>query len=156
MLDAAFTTGPMDPPSAFKAGWKSVRLQIALGSTEVTIYEKTILDSLNALSIATHSYRLQKISVWVMPDVTAGSVKPSVILTTFDPLGGGNAGSREDTGLLSRAAHLHFRYSSATRMTSSNFPPPQTTGIKLCKIEASHAKGDIQISLQYSSGPSNP
>lgn len=144
-----FTTGPMDPPPAFKSGWKDIRLGIGLGSTSVTITSGTIRDSLTTLGIAANSFRVLKISAWVMPGAAANQSLPRVILSLRDPVGGGTLGTREDTGLLSRAAHVHYSFSESVREIAFDSPTSGTDGVTWASIEASAAVGDVQISLSY-------
>lgn len=144
-----FVNGPYDPPPAFKSGWKDIRLEIGIGSTSVTLTAGTIRDTLNNLGITANSYRLNKLSVWVTPLVDATANMPEVIMSVQDPIGKGNLGSREDTGQLSRAAHVHYSYSQTIREIALDFPTAGQSGIELASIATSHAKGAIHVSLAY-------
>jgi hypothetical protein len=138
----------MDPPSAFKSGWKEIRLGLGLGSTSVTLTTQTIEDTLTTLGIAANAIRILKVAVWVMPGAAANQSLPRAILSVRDPIGGGTLGTREDTGLLSRAAHVHYSFSESLREISFDLPGGGTA-ISLASIEASAASGDIQISIAY-------
>lgn len=148
LIAGGFSNGPMDPPPAFKSGWKDIRLEIGLGSTSVTLNTWTIKDSLTALGIAANAVKLKKIAVWVNPGAAANQARPEVILSVRDPFGKGTLGTRTDTGQLSRAAHLHYSFSSAVRDLSIDLPSV-APGIELAAIQASAALGVAQISLSY-------
>jgi len=140
---------PMDPPNAFKAGWKAIRLEEALGSTDVTLTTGNIRDALNALGIAANSIKLNKISVWVNPGTAANQNIPQVILSIVDPLGKGNLGSRTDSGQLSRCAKVSYQYSDTIRECALDLPAAGSSGITLGAIAASSASGVFQFSIQY-------
>lgn len=145
-----FNSGtPMDPPPAFKSGWKSIRLEEALGSTDVTLTTGNIRDALNTLGISANSIKLQKVAVWVMPGTAANEGLPQVILSLTDPIGKGSLGTRADTGQLSRSAKVSYSFSDALRETSLDLPSQGSTGIAYGLIAASAARGVFQISLQY-------
>lgn len=139
---------PMDPPPTFKGGWKAIRLGFGLGSTDVTLTLKTIKDTLTAQDIPALAVKVYKIGVWVVPGAAAGQAKPEVILNVNDPVTGAPLGSREDTGLLSRAARVEYAYSQAVREHSLTLPA-SGIGANLCRISASAATGTAQISLAY-------
>merc|ERR1712034_260195 len=134
-----FVPGPIDPPPAFKSGWKDIRLELGVGSTDVTISTGTIRDSLQVLGIDANAIRLLKVSVWVNPGTAANQGLPRVILSLNDPLGKGTLGTREDTGQLSRAAHLHYAYSQALREVSLDLPTAGSSGTTLFVVAASMA-----------------
>jgi hypothetical protein len=139
----------MDPPPAFKSGWKDIRLGIGIGSISVTVTSKTIKDSLTALGIAANSFRLSKIACWVIPGTAANQSAPELILSVRDPIGGGNLGSREDKGQLSRAARVSYSYSSAVREIAFDFPDDGSDGLTLFTLATSAATGEIQVSFSY-------
>lgn len=141
---------PMDPPPAFKAGWKDIRLELGLGSTDVTLTMSTIGESLQTLGIAANSVKLHSISVWVMPGTAANASVPKVVLSVRDPVSKGSLGTREDTGQLSRAAKLKYQFASPLRSMPFDLPAQGTTGPTFAVIAASAANGSIQVSLSYS------
>lgn len=144
-----FTSGPMDPPPAFKAGWKAIRLEEALGSTSVNITPGTIRDGLQALGIAANSIRLLKVAVWVQPGTAANTNLPQVILALRCPLGKGALGTRVDTGQLSRAAHVQYSFSQTIRNISIDLPTAGQQGDPFASISSSAATGVFQVSLEY-------
>jgi hypothetical protein len=139
----------MDPPPAFKSGWKAIRLEEAIGSTSVTVTLGNIRDALTTLGIAANAIKLQKIAVWVNPGNAANTNIPQVNLSLLDPIGRGTLGTRHDTGQLSRAAHLAYSFSDTIRETSLDLPTAGTPGPTFAAIEASAAAGVFQISLEY-------
>jgi hypothetical protein len=139
----------MDPPTTFKSGWKDIRLGLGLGSTSVNITSGTIRDSLTALGIAANAIRMLKISAWVVPGAAANQAYPRVILSVRDPVGGGTLGTREDTGLLSRSAHVHYSFAESVRELSYDLPTSGTDGVTWANVEASQASGEIQVSISY-------
>jgi hypothetical protein len=140
---------PIDPPPAFKSGWKAIRLGVAIGSTDVTITSKTIADALTTLGISANSYKISKISVWVMPGAAANQAKPEVLLSIRCPVGLGTLGTREDTGQLSRAAKVSYSFSQSIRDIAIDFPDAGGDGITLGVVAASAASGQIQLSISY-------
>lgn len=144
-----FTACPMDPPPAFKAGWKSIRLEESLGSTDVSVTLGNIRDALTTLGIAANAIKLQKIAVWVNPGTAANANIPQVILSMNDPIGKGTLGTRVDTGQLSRAAHVAYSFSDTIRETSLDLPSAGQTGPTFAAIATSAASGVFQISLKY-------
>jgi len=143
-----FSRGPMDPPPAFKSGWQAVRIGVAIGSTSVTIGLQAVQNALTALNIAANAIKILKVAAWVTPGTAANGNIPRVIMSVRDPVSGGTLGTREDTGQLSRAAHVHYSYSQAVREHSLDLPGGGSDTLLLA-VEASQAQGDIQISLIY-------
>jgi len=144
-----FTSGPFDPPTAFKSGWKAIRLAFGIGSTDVDISTQTIKDTLSALGIAANSVKVLKLSAWVLPGVAANQTVPRVIMSVRDPVTGGTLGTREDTGLLSRSAHVHYSFSDSVRGHALDLPDGPQDSTVLAKVSCSAALGDIQASLLY-------
>lgn len=147
--EGRFHPAPMDPPPAFKSGWKAIRLEESLGSTDVTLTTGNIRDALNVLGISANSVKLMKVAVWVNPGTAANQNVPQVILSLQDPVGKGSLGTRTDTGQLSRAAKLAYSYSDTVRETALDLPSQGSAGITLGVIAASAASGVFQISLLY-------
>jgi len=139
----------MDPPPAFKSGWKAIRLEESLGSTSVTVTLGNLRDALTTLGINANAVKILKIAVWVNPGTAANAASPRVILSLLDPLGRGTLGTRVDTGQLSRAAHIAYAFSDTIRETSLDLPTAGTAGIAFAAIEASAATGVFQVSLEY-------
>jgi len=139
----------MDPPPAFKSGWKSIRLEEALGSTTVQVSLGNIRDALTTLGIAANSIKLLKIAVWVNPGTAANQNLPQVVLSLNDPIGRGSLGTRVDSGQLSRAAHLAYSFSDTIRDSALDLPAAGQTGAIFASIEASAASGVFQVSLEY-------
>jgi hypothetical protein len=146
--EGKFVMAPFDPPPAFKSGWKDIRLELALGSTDVTLTTWAIAEGLSVLGIAANAFKLRKLAVWVMPGTAANQSKPEVVMSVRDPFGGGTLGTRTDAGLLSRCARVAYSYSDAARELSLDLPDA-TPGVELCLIAASQAIGVIQVSLSY-------
>jgi len=144
-----FTDGPFDPPAAFKSGWKEIRLEIGVGSTDISLSTETIKTSLTTLGIAANSIRLLKVAAWILPGVAANQTAPRVVVSMRDPVSGGSLGTREDTGLLSRAAHVHYSFADAVREHSIDLPGSPQDAIVFAKIASSQALGSIQVSLAY-------
>lgn len=144
-----WTVAPMDPPTAFKSGWKAIRLEEALGSTSVTMTTGNIRDALTTLGIAANSVKLLKISVWCTPGTAANQNLPQIVLSLVDPIGRGSLGTRTDSGQLSRAAKLSYSYSDTIRETALDLPAPGSAGITLGLIETSAASVVFQYSLLY-------
>lgn len=140
---------PMDPPNAFKSGWKAIRLEEALGSTDVTLTTGNIRDALTALGISANAVKLQKVAVWVMPGTAANQSIPQVLLSLTDPITKGTLGTRADTGQLSRSAKVSYSYSDTIRESSIDLPSAGNAGITYGVIAASAASGVFQISLLY-------
>jgi len=140
---------PMDPPNAFKSGWKAIRLEEALGSTSVTLTTGNIRDALTSLGIAANAVKLQKVAVWVMPSSAANGGVPQVNLSLNDPVTRGTLGTRGDTGQLSRSAKVSYSFSDAVREHSLDLPAAGQAGITYALIETSAASGVFQISLEY-------
>lgn len=144
-----FSSPPMDPPSAFKSGWKAIRLEEALGSTSVTVTLGNIRDALTTLGISANAIKLMKIAVWVTPGVQANAALPQVVLSILDPIGRGTLGTRVDTGQLSRAAKVSYSFSDTVRETSLDLPTAGTAGAAFAAIESSAGTGVFQVSLIY-------
>lgn len=140
---------PMDPPPAFKSGWKAIRLEEALGSTSVTLTTGNIRDALTALGIAANAIKLQKVAVWVMPGNAANTALPQFDMSITDPITRGTLGTRHDTGQLSRSAKLSYSFSDTVRESSIDLPTAGSSGITFGLIAASAATGVFQISLLY-------
>lgn len=138
----------MDPPPSFKAGWKAVRLEEALGSTDITFTTGNIYTALATLGIQANSVKILKVAVWVTPGTAANTNKPTVILAMRDPIGGGSLGSRADTGQLSRAAHVQYSFADAIRDVSFDLPS-SGAGVTYGQIQASAASGVLQVSIEY-------
>jgi hypothetical protein len=139
----------MDPPNAFKSGWKAIRLEEALGSTDVTLTTGNILTALTTLGIQANAIKLLKLSTWVMPGTAANQGLPQVVCSLVDPLGKGTLGTRTDTGQLSRAAKLSYSYSDTIRETSIDLPTPPAQGLTLGVIASSSGTGVFQWSILY-------
>lgn len=144
-----FVVGPMDPPPAFKSGWKAIRLEEALGSTSVAVTLGNIRDALTTLGIAANAIKLLKIGVWVNPGTAANQNLPQVVLSLRDPIGNGTLGTRVDSGQLSRSAHVAYSFSDTIRNTSLDLPTAGEAGATFASIEASAASGFFQVSLEY-------
>lgn len=144
-----FSSGPIDPPPAFKSGWKAVRLEIGIGSTDITLTTDTIKTSLDTLGITANSIRLLKLAAWVMPGAAANQNVPRIVMSTRDPITGGSLGTREDTGQLSRAAHVTYHFSEMIRQHALDLPSSPSNALTFGKIESSAATGSIQVSIEY-------
>lgn len=144
-----FGTCPMDPPPAFKSGWEDIRLEEALGSTDVNVTTGNVRDALATLGITANAIKIMKISVWCTPGTAANATLPQVILSVSDPIGGGTLGTRTDTGQLSRAARLCYHFSDTVRESSIDLPGQGSAGVTFAKIATSQATGVFQLSISY-------
>lgn len=144
-----FSSGPMDPPPAFKSGWKAIRLEIGIGSTAVTLTTDTLKQSLTTLGIAANSIRLLKLGAWVMPGAAANQNVPRVVMSVRDPISGGSLGTREDTGQLSRAAHVTYHFAETIRQHAIDLPATPADAVTFAKVDSSAAAGSFQVSIEY-------